>query len=231
MSSRRNPACLAFLAIAIALPAFAQDQFASLPLPSSTSHAQWAAGNERHLQPNAGGALLMDSAFAHGYRHGYDEGFHTGDLDIQMGRPAQVNAKPSRLRRQDREFNSAFGNKQSFQQGYAAGFNSGYSDAMAGLDYRASERVRAAAAGLNDALPQSRRQYFDEGFVAGYASAHSAQAPVMTMSPEYVEQYCRQRLPGNHPIEYCSGFGRGYVFGSAGDESPKKFPAAQVAAR
>jgi len=231
MSSRRNPGCLAILAIAMAVPALAQDQFASLPLSSSASHAQWAAGNERHLQPNASGALLMDSAFAHGYRHGYDEGFHTGDLDIQMGRPAQVNAKPSRTRRQDREFNPAFGSKHSFQQGYAAGFNAGYSDAMAGLDYRASERVRTAAAGLNEALPQSRRQYFDQGFIAGYASAHSAPGSAAATSPEYVEQYCRRTLPGNHPIEYCSGFGRGYVFGSSGDENSDKPAAAQVAAR
>jgi hypothetical protein len=221
---------LAFLMIAAAVPGFAQDRFASLPLSSSASHTQWAAGNERHLQANASGALLMNSAFAHGYRHGYDEGFHTGDLDIHMGRPAQVNAKPSRLRRQDREFNSAFGSKQSFQQGYAAGFNGGYSDAMAGLDYRASERIHAAAAGMIDALPQSRREYFDQGFIAGYSSAHSTEAPSATMNSDYIEQYCRT-LPGNHPIEYCSGFGRGYIFGSNSFGNPEKATTAQAATR
>src|SRR6185312_11301980 len=144
--------------------------FTSIPLSSSSAHVHWLVGSERHLQPTSVGALFLDSAFAHGYRHGYDQGFHAADIDIHMGRLAQAITKRD-LRLSRREYNSSFGNRTHFEQGYQAGFFAGYDDAFAGRDYRASERAKFAASGLLDALPPSRRQYFDDGFASGYASA------------------------------------------------------------
>lgn len=188
--------------------------FTSIPLSSSSSHVHWLVGSERHLQPTSTGALFLDSAFAHGYRHGYDEGFHLADLDIHMGRAAQPMTKHD-FRQAGHEYNSSFGSKARFQQGYQAGLSAGYADGFAGLDYQATERTKLAASGLADALPPSRREYFDEGFAGGYASAHHESVPPKGMTLDYVEQYCHEKLPGSHPPEYCSGFSRGFIFGSS----------------
>jgi hypothetical protein len=188
--------------------------FTSIPLSSSSSHVHWLVGSERHLQPTSTGALFLDSAFAHGYRHGYDEGFHLADLDIHMGRAAQPMNKRE-FRQAGHEYNNSFGSKARFQQGYEAGLSVGYADGFAGRDYLASERTKLAASGLADALPPSRREYFDEGFAGGYASAHGESVPSKGMTLDYVEQYCHEKLLGSHPAEYCSGFSRGFIFGSS----------------
>lgn len=207
----------AFMALSVwAAIAAAQNStdFTSIPLSSSTSHVHWLVGSERHLQPTSTGALLLDSAFAHGYRHGYDEGFHLADLDIHMGRAAQLMTKHD-FRQAGHEYNNSFGSKALFHEGYEAGLSAGYADGFAGRDYQASERTKLAASGLEDALPPSRRQYFDEGFAGGYASAHRESFPSKGMTLDYIEQYCHEKLRGSHPSEYCSGFSRGFIFGSS----------------
>lgn len=188
--------------------------FSSIPLSSSSSHVHWLEGNERHLQPTSVGALLVDSAFAHGYRHGYDQGFHLGDLDVHMGRSAQPKAKLD-LRKAAHEYHNSFGSKARFQQGYEAGISAGYDDAFSGQEYQVSERAKLAASGLSDALPPSRRPYFDDGFAGGYESAQGRSFSSNGMTLDYVQQYCQEKLFGTHPAEYCSGFSRGFIFGSS----------------
>src|SRR5689334_19449341 len=87
MRLMRTSALLALSLWALSVIAQNPTDFTSVPLSSSSSHVHWLVGSERHLQPTAVGALFLDSAFAHGYRHGYDQGFHLGDLDLHMGRP------------------------------------------------------------------------------------------------------------------------------------------------
>ena len=199
---------------AFTTPMFAQSpsQFSSLALTPSTSSSRWPVAAERHLQDGSTAALLSDSAFAHGYRHGYDEGFHLGDLDIHMGRPARVATGFKEYRQAGREYNSAFGSKELFDEGYRAGIRCGYSDAMAGFEYRASRRTREAADGLS-VLPPSRRKFFDEGFAGGYKSAQSHDAPAPGVTSAYLEQHCEKTASHSRPLEYCSGFSRGYLLG------------------
>lgn len=106
-----------------------------------------------------------------------------------------------------------FGSKQPFQDGYLAGFRSGYDDASVGLEFRATERARMASAGLQEVLSPTRRGHFDEGFAGGYKSSQLRNAPVERMTSDYVEQYCRKTRSGPYSLEYCSGFGRGYMLG------------------
>jgi hypothetical protein len=129
-----------------------------------------------------------------------------------MGRSAQVGARIKESRQSARTYNSAFGSKKLFDEGYQAGFHSGYSDAMTGFEYRAGKRTREAAEGLT-VLPPSRRKLFDEGFAGGYKSAQAHDAPISGVTSAYVEQYCDKTLSRSHPLEYCSGFSRGYVLG------------------
>lgn len=183
-------------------------------MPSAAVNSQAGTTNERHLQPTSIGSLYANSAFAHGYRHGYDEGFHSGDLALQLGRNLDVTSMPKEYRQSAHDYRTLFGSRQSFDEGYRAGFRNGYSNAIAGGEYQVSTRVRAAAAGLPaDVLSPSRRAHFDEGVASGYKSAQTPNAPSGRMTPEYIEQYCRKTSSGAYALEYCSGFSRGYLLG------------------
>ena len=196
---------------------FAQSStsFTSIPVSSVSATTHSAQENERHLQTTPIGSFCANSAFAHGFRHGYDEGFHTGDFTLQLGRATDV-VQPSKDYRQAmRAYRPSFGSKDSFQRGVEAGFRSGYNDAITGDEYRARERMNLAAEGLaSDLLAPTRRAHFDEGVAGGYSSAHTKDAPKQRVTAEYVEQYCRKTSSGAYALEYCSGFSRGYLLGS-----------------
>ncbi|MBV9072842.1 MAG: hypothetical protein JOZ10_04345 [Acidobacteria bacterium] len=174
---------------------------------------------ERHLQPNEVGGLYGNSAFAHGYRHGYDEGFHFADLDIQMGREGSATI-PKEYRDGARHFKNFFGSKKLFEQGFQTGFRRGYGDGISGGEYQIHRHVQSIAAGLSpDVLPASRRNYFDDGFASGYATAQKNAPSSRGLRVDYVEQYCRSTSNQPYALDYCSGFSRGYLLG-AFDVSP-----------
>ena len=202
-----------FLLLAVAATAQTTSSFTSLIIPSAAGSSIGISG-DRHLQPTPLGSLCANSAFAHGYRHGYDQGFHVGDLDLQLGRDARMVVTSKEYRQPAREYRSIFGSRELFEKGYQAGFHSGYSDAITDAEYRVRERTNTAAAGLNtDLLPPNRRAHFDEGFATGYESAQTRGALSQGMTVDYVEQYCRKTASGVYALEYCSGFSRGYVLG------------------
>lgn len=209
---------LMFLAMA-ATSSFAQgsSSFTSLVLPSATVTSRRGMANERHLQANSVGALYANSAFAHGYRHGYDEGFHIGDFALQLGGDVNLILSPKEYKQAPRAYRGDFGSKESFDQGYEAGFRSGYGDAITGEEYCLSRRMSTAAAGLTlEILPPNRRAHFDEGVAGGFASSQTSSAPKRGMTSEYIEQYCRKTAAGMYALEYCSGFSRGYLLGIRG---------------
>lgn len=190
-----------------------QASFTSLSIPSVSAASRPEAGNERHLQTTSEGSLYANSAFAQGYRHGYDEGFQTGDLDWQMGRSPRTMIA-NECGRAFRQYRPEFGSKRLFELGCQAGFRSGYSDAMTGGEYSMRQRMESASAGLNpDLLPPNRRSHFDEGFASGFRSAESPKAPTQGITADYVERYCRTTASGPYALEYCSGFSRGYLLG------------------
>src|SRR5215470_5980325 len=82
--------------------------------------AAWmAAGTdpEAHMNDPAG-PLCARSAFAHGYLHGYEEGFHNADLDIHMGRISNQQASSSHKAPRP-EKDAAMADSASFRAGYA----------------------------------------------------------------------------------------------------------------
>jgi hypothetical protein len=220
-----------FLLAAWFVPAFPQTStdFTSIAVPS-VSNTRSFVPNERHLRGMPLAALYANSAFAHGYRHGYEQGFHVGDLDLHMGREGRISLQAKEYQQGHREYNVGFGSKQSFEEGYHAGLRSGYADAVSGLEFRASERIRALAAGL-DVLPPTRRSHFDIGFSDGFKSAHSTNAPHDRITFEYVEQYCHKIASGPYAPEYCSGFSRGYLLGTFNSQSSTSKIAASQANR
>lgn len=226
------PRILIFAFAIVVLPVvFPQNpsQFTSIPSGGASGSPSFTFG-ERHLTLSSVGTLYSNSAFAHGFRHGYDEGFHIGDLDLQMGRSAHPFIKSKEYQQAGHEYNFGFGSKQLFRHGYQAGFRSGYTDAISGREFRASGRARVASEGLTTVLTPSRREFFDEGFSTGYESAQAHNAPAQNITADYVEQYCRNS--GDHPLEYCSGFSRGYLFGifGAAASDNKKSVSSEIAA-
>jgi len=220
MSCRRLLFLIALPLLAIPVCAQTSSQYTSASSPAVSSSSRSSFGGDRHFQDTPVGSLYQSSAFAHGYRHGYERGFHVGDTDVHMGRAARVIPKLKEYQPAMQEYSVIFGSRQLFQEGYQAGFSSGYNDAISGLEFRASERISNAASGLNAVLSPSRRSYFDEGFANGFRSSHSDGAPVERVTADYVEQYCRNVRSGSHPLEYCSGFSRGYMLGIA--DAPAK---------
>ena len=228
MFIRKIPFFIAISALTISALAQTTSRFSSLTLSGSAGGTRSFTLGERHLSTTPVGTLYANSAFAHGYRHGYDEGFHIGDLDLQMGRnPVRFERRKNQQTAHD--FDLLFSNKRLFQQGYQAGFQSGYKDAISGSPFRATSRATAAAESLNEILIPNLRQYFDEGFAGGYLSAQSIRAPRAHITAEYVEQYCRNES-SSHPLEYCSGFSRGYLFAVADSPTPANKSTASSAA-
>lgn len=200
--------------IASAPVCFAQTSFTSLSIPSAAANTRPAIGSERHLQATPEGSLYANSAFAHGFRHGYDEGFYAGDLDWQLGRQMRTVISSKEYGRAVRQYRPEFGSKRSFELGFEAGFRSGYSDAMSGGEYSMRQRMETASVGLNpDPLSPNRRSHFDEGVTNGFRSAQTANAPKRGMTAEYIDQYCRTTASGPYALDYCSGFSRGYLLG------------------
>ena len=194
-------------------------QFTSIGTLSRSTGSPQFLGNDPHFRSQTLGNLYANSAFAHGYRHGYEQGFHVGDLDIHMGRDARIATKSKEYSQASREYRLTFGSKQLFQEGYEAGFRGGYSDAMSGAEFRASERWKTANAALIEVLPNTRRAHFDEGVATGYRTSQTDNAPVANMTTEYVERHCRGTSHEVYSLEYCSGFGRGYMLGISGSSS------------
>jgi hypothetical protein len=113
--------------------------------------------------------LARRSVFVHGYLHGYEEGFHLADLDIQMGRSARDISKTKEAREVS-GYRHEFGDKRFFEGGYREGLRVGYADGMAGRVFRAINELQA----LGEMAPQGPKVQpdpaFDRGFSEGYLS-------------------------------------------------------------
>jgi hypothetical protein len=86
------------------------------------------AQNDYHISKDANRQIYLNSAFAHGHRHGYEEGFHAGDEDYQLRKQASLQQKLPK----DKGYRKEFGDKASYLQGYETGFRAGYADSYCG---------------------------------------------------------------------------------------------------
>jgi hypothetical protein len=167
-----------------------------------------AAAQERHLERGSAAVLYTQSAFAHGYIHGYELGFHCGDVDLQFGRDARDPTSLAPYKRPWVAYKVGFGSKDHFKAGFQDGFRVGYSEATRGLTFRAIASLGQAAVGLTN-KPEFATA-FDKGFYDGYQSGrqqgsddgreHSAFNPI---NPPCL----------GLPAAYCDAFGRAFEVG------------------
>src|SRR5579859_7158158 len=111
---------------------------------------------DRHLMSDPAAPLYRASPLAHGYIHGYEDGFHAATYDLVTG--AKVKKPTERSGTHD--YQEGFGDRTAFAQGYAAGFDDGAADAQ-GDGFRAETRLRVLADGV-DAYDKAAAQLFGE---------------------------------------------------------------------
>lgn len=162
---------------------------------------------DRHLGSDSAGALYARSAFAHGYIHGYEAGFHSGDLDLQLGRDSRDPASVPTYKHPCANYRREFGPKPMFRAGFEDGFLAGYSDSYHGHVFRAVASLRKAADGLGVSRPVAN---FDTGFREGYENGRrqGANDGRSSAASNPVQPPCL-----GLPDEYCDAFGRGFAIG------------------
>ncbi len=74
---------------------------------------------------------------AHGYQHGYEDGFHRGEWAHQMYDHPPAIHKHADWKKADRGYVPAMGNRDEFHRGYRVGYAQGYEDAYSGHPFQA----------------------------------------------------------------------------------------------
>jgi len=158
-------------------------------------------------------ALCQRSNFALGYLHGYEDGFHAADQDLQLGHvSAGLKARPDAHDLSPRS-RMPIGDQGLYIAGYRQGAEVGYADGIGEREFRALTELRQAADGLDAATPAQR---FDRGFADGYAAGltQGARNEYAVSDFSYVGAYCRDHLrTGATPDSYCDAYTRGYPVG------------------
>jgi hypothetical protein len=180
--------------------------------------------SDPHLS-DAAAALYQRSPFAHGYIHGYEEGFHAGDQDVQFGRLA----RGERTKRSSHPRTTMQSeDPASFHNGYEQGFSTGYRDSTAGREFRAIAALRQAAAALPAKPAEHANHAFDASFRTGYfaGEAYAAHTEKPLTDFNYVAGYCAGSAAATDPeaakhaaknarAADCSAYTQGFRIGYA----------------
>lgn len=174
-------------------------------LPASGAGDDCAAG--------PAGAVITRSSFAHGYLHGYEAGFHTGDLDFHLAR----HRNPRDLREAENVvgYRRDFGARASFSAGFRRGFLAGYEDSVSGRDFRAFTLLAGVSAA--DLLrPADFDQGFQDGYKAGDGVGRADLDADSDFDPSRVTCPAKPAGDGRLPPSsqgYCAGYVRAYRLG------------------
>lgn len=110
------------------------------------------------------------SPFVHGYRDGYQHGFHDADIDLQFAHEPTAVMKMEDYR--NVRFKPEFGDRESYVPGYRAGFVRGVADMRAGRDFQLFATLQEAMLQPRSAIifdPKHDPKRFDAGVKQGYA--------------------------------------------------------------
>jgi hypothetical protein len=122
--------------------------------------------SDPHISAESGNNVYAASAFAHGLRHGYEEGFHAADRDLQLSAFSLDDIAVPRSSKKVIGYRSEFGPKESFHKGFAQGYRLGFADSVKGIAFRMTPpEVTVAAKPDGD---------FDRGVQYGYLSPGTA---------------------------------------------------------
>lgn len=176
-----------------------------------------AQESDPHFAAAPTSAIAHHSVFVHGYLHGYEQGFHEADLDVQLIRqPRNVDKIPEF--RQCLGYRTQFGDKKIFHNGYREGFRVGYADGIARRSFRAIPEVESLTS-AEEPDPQPNPQ-FDRGFSLGYRSGQQqglhdgrSDANYQAPNPACPSDAQNTDAGGDFCKAFVSGFRLGYSDG------------------
>jgi hypothetical protein len=178
-----------------------------------------ALAQDRQLISDPNQELYGSSSFARGYLHGYEWGYHDGDLDLQLAHEVQDPAKMKDYGGAKRAFKKSFGDRDAFIKGYQYGFRVGYGDAIKGLRFRAVDNLRELA---QDLPPVNRESapILDQAIVRGYldgvrSGLHDGRSRKADYRPDRSDCQLALRFQKPPAQFYCSAYSVGYRLGYA----------------
>jgi hypothetical protein len=171
-----------------------------------------------HLTLDPAKEVYRASAFLHGYIHGYEDGFHAADIDLQMGhtmRPGDRIAEFKRLHRAESR------KQPRFVAGYSNGFNVGYTDGFKGGEFRATRELESLAESTgvlpNASSTSQLKDAFDNAMFLGYrAGATRGASDARNNQSESIASPACDAAIGARELSaerYCSWFQQGFAFG------------------
>ncbi len=125
---------------------------------------------DSHFDDSPAKALFQQSAWAHGYMHGYESGFHFGNLDLHMARSARNPHMVKEYNQASHSYRQGYGDRTEFDCGYRSGFEVGYLDGESGRSFRAATVAQNLASDLDLKVPAKRSKSFDGMMESGYTA-------------------------------------------------------------
>lgn len=182
--------------------------------------------SDLHVTADPARDVYKQSAWAHGYIHGYEWGFHIGNFDFHMSRRVRDLSKIKEAKNCNKQYDSAFGERSSFKQGCAAGFHVGYTDAMTGVPFRAAQEARQLANEMSGTgLRGNPARDFDAAFSSGYTQGRSLGLNDGRQRADFFpdKAMCPQMDRGaNYCDAYSFGFRWGYSDGYKNQALPEQ---------
>jgi hypothetical protein len=153
-------------------------------------------------------SLYAASPFLHGYRDGYQQGFHDADMEQQFGRREIAPTESEHFKKV--AYRTEFGDRNSFVSGYRAGYQRGAADLLGGESFRVFDMFRQAESGSTTTVNHSVD--FNAGVVEGYSSPRTRGAAASDLTPD-----CGEKVKSNG---YCSGVVIGQALAAAERATP-----------
>ncbi len=175
-----------------------------------------SAQPDEHMTADPAGDLFRQSAWAHGYLHGYVLGFHYGDIDVQLSHPPTEIKQIHQFKNCGGNFKKEFGDRKSYLQGCQAGFRVGYEEAYQGQEFQALRNLRDLSRDIPRVSPKEY-EVIDLAIQKGYLEGSKAGLDDARTSVDYRPDGadCELSLrfkPAPTPY-YCSVYALGYRLG------------------
>jgi hypothetical protein len=126
---------------------------------------------DTHVTLDSARELYQSSSWAHGYVHGYEQGFHIGDLDVQLAKGARDPEKDESAKIRMRQ---VYGDLKNFSRVLKQGLLVGYADAYSGREFRAFRELRKLAQDFEPVTTSSNDQDGDRAIDEGYKKGLAA---------------------------------------------------------
>jgi hypothetical protein len=172
------------------------------------------AQTDVHLVESPARNLFQRSAWAHGYIHGYESGFHQGNLDLHMARAIQDPHSVKDYKKSGNAYHSSFGSRPEFQKGYGSGFEVGYLDGFSGREFRAASEANrmSALVNSNEELDSNQAAHLDVLLDSGYLQGRHVGLSDARARLEYSPSVAA--CPDNAKTQAtCSAFQAGFRWG------------------